>query len=354
MRKILASFCLLFSAAVIAFSQESSRTALFFERFFGPSEAAVARRAVLKEAFVPEIADTSAAARNSYTKAVREPFARIPGYALPASSKNQMELDVCFLSDAECAGRATGTPGLAAAAMYVYKRFSDLGLRTYERSFKADGVVGHNVLAEKQRPFADKWIVVMARMDGVGDHDGKRFPGADANASGVAALLSLAGSSSSLAPGYNLLFAAIDGHHHSMTGADDLYKLLEARGIGRRNVKMVVNIEEIGSDLSPVIKGWKSYVLILGGERYEEMLWRSNAGISLHLNYDYYGSRSFTDLFYRKASDQKVFLDHGYPCVMFTSGITMNTNRPDDTPSTLNYDILGRRVELIRRWVGML
>lgn len=309
---------------------------------------------LLKDAFMPEISDSSDVARRAFTKSIREPYATVPGYDMPASSANQLELDVRFLSDLECAGRATGTPGLAAAAMYVYRRFADMGLRTYERSFRADGAVGHNVIAEKQRPLSDKWIIVMARMDGVGDHDGKRFPGADANASGVAALLSLAESAASQAPGCNVMFAAIDGHHRSMAGADDLYNLLQARGIARRNVKMVINIEEIGSTLSPVIKGWKSYVLILGGERYEEQLWRSNAGLSLHLNYDYYGSRSFTDLFYRKASDQKVFLNHGFPCVMFTSGITMNTNRPEDTAASLDYAILGRRVELIRRWMGIL
>ena len=355
MRKILATFCFLAIVGTpVAFSQGSSRAALLLERFFGPTREASARRALLKETMVPEIVDTSHAAGLGFTKSVREPYAVIPGYSLPVPSKNQLEVDVCFLSDAECAGRASGTPGYSAAAMYVYRRFSDSGLHTFERSFDADGVPGHNIIGERQRPQARKWIIIMARLDGVGDHDGKRFPGADANASGVASLLSLADSSSELAPAYNLMFAAIDGHHHSMSGAEDLYRLLDMRGIGRRDVQMVINIEEIGSCLSPVIKGWKSYILMLGGEPYEEMFWRSNAGISLHLNYDYYGSSSFTDLFYRKASDQKAFLNRGFPCVMFTSGITMNTNRPEDTPSTLDYGILGRRVELIRRWVGML
>ena len=32
---------------------------------------------------------------------------------------------------------------------------------------------------------------------------------------------------------------------------------------------------------------------------------------------------------------------------MFTSGITMNTNKPADTPETLDYAILKRRILLI-------
>ena len=43
-------------------------------------------------------------------------------------------------------------------------------------------------------------------------------------------------------------------------------------------------------------------------------------------------------------SDQKPFLDHGIPSVMFTSGITLRNNKANDTADSLDYGILRRRV----------
>ncbi|MBR5924737.1 MAG: hypothetical protein IKZ60_04685, partial [Bacteroidales bacterium] len=73
--------------------------------------------------------------------------------------------------------------------------------------------------------------------------------------------------------------------------------------------------------------------------------------LALHLYYNYYGSRSFTDLFYRKVSDHKFFLDRGIPVLMFTSGITMNTNREGDKSETLDYPVFAKRVWLILSWL---
>ncbi len=39
---------------------------------------------------------------------------------------------------------------------------------------------------------------------------------------------------------------------------------------------------------------------------------------------------------------------------MFTSGITMNTNKASDTPDTLDYDILDRRIRLIAWWLRIV
>ena len=69
-----------------------------------------------------------------------------------------------------------------------------------------------------------------------------------------------------------------------------------------------------------------------------------NPGQGLDLGFSYYGSKDFTRVFYRTISDQKPFLEAGIPSVMFTSGITLRNNKPDDTPDTLDYGVLRRRV----------
>ena len=114
---------------------------------------------------------------------------------------------------------------------------------------------------------------------------------------------------------------------------------------------MVVSLDILGSTMSPPDKFWKNYLIVLGGNGWQRSLEKANMETALHLYYDYYGSRSFTDLFYRKVSDQKVFVSHGIPAVMFTSGITDHTNKESDTASTLDYRLLCLRARLISDWL---
>ena len=75
--------------------------------------------------------------------------------------------------------------------------------------------------------------------------------------------------------------------------------------------------------------------------------------IDLDICLSYYGSKNFTELFYR-LSDQRVFVDNRIPAVMFTSGITMNTNKVTDTISNIDLDLLSKRVAFISRWINSL
>ena len=67
--------------------------------------------------------------------------------------------------------------------------------------------------------------MVGAYYDGLGTVDGRLYPGADANASGVAALISLAHNAPS-SPRDGIIFVAFDGHSSDYAGARDLLRLL--------------------------------------------------------------------------------------------------------------------------------
>ena len=77
------------------------------------------------------------------------------------------------------------------------------------------------------------------------------------------------------------------------------------------------------------------------------------SGINLDLCQSYYGSKTFTEVFYR-LSDQRVFVDNKIPAVFFTSGITMNTNKTWDRADNLNYEVLHKRLKLIYYWIESL
>lgn len=259
--------------------------------------------------------------------------------------ESDLRRDVEFLSDSLCSGRQTGTAGASGAAFYLIRRLQSLGYELEYNTFRTEqDAVGRNIVTKQKgtRPA----ILLMASYDGLGKIGPRLYPGADSNASGVSALLWLAGQ---FKDRDDIIIAFVDGHNANMAGAEALKDFL-----GKRRLRMVVSLDILGSTMSPPDKFWKNYLIVLGGAPWQRSLEKANMETALHLYYDYYGSRSFTDLFYRKVSDHKVFLGRGIPVLMFTSGITMNTNREGDTFESLDYKIFAERVTLISNWLQAL
>ena len=308
---------------------------------------------------------------------------QVDAQVLTASSKDAEDKiseesllgDVAFLSGPFCKGRATGSGGGTAAAFYIADRFCEEGVipfgENYFRNFKTNEAVGHNVLGMlKGNPYngSDKFIIIAAHYDSLGELGGTTYPGADSNASGVASMLGIARMFSYMREGnriYNqhIIFAALDGKQLSMAGAQALWDDIDAgrlispvsgKPITRRNVTMFVNLDILGSTEAPIHKDRKDYLILLGAQQEHSRLFRTtndNYNIYLDLGYDYYGSKGFTDMFLRRVSDQKVFLQHGIYSVMFTSGITLRTNREDDNIQSLDYGILKKRSWLVFHWI---
>ena len=118
----------------------------------------------------------------------------------------------------------------------------------------------------------------------------------------------------------------------------------------------MVNIDQIGSTMSPLNDGRKDFIIMLGGKSFrnscDNLLSNVNSmyDINMDLGFTYYGSENFTKMFYR-LSDQRVFVDNRIPAILFTSGITMNTNKTWDKVGTLDMDVLQKRIYLMYHWV---
>lgn len=265
-------------------------------------------------------------------------------------SRAGLREDVEYLSSPLLGGRATGSVGAVETTWYVQRRFRAAGLETSMTFLQTGAGVVRNVTGvHRGNPQSSSYVLVTAYYDGLGTVDGVVYPGADANASGVAVLLSLADSLSHSRSNY--IFAAIDAHNSGRIGAE-----LLAREPWK--LSMVANIDVIGSTLAPPNKYRPDFIIVLGGDDFEKKNSKTfdslNIGPHLRIFYDYYRSKGFTDYFYNSASDQTPFLQKKIPAVMFTSGITMNTNKPDDTFDTLDYDVLERRRALILAWLKTL
>lgn len=245
-------------------------------------------------------------------------------------------------------GRGMGTPEVQRAVFHIARRFIDAGLWTKVQSFRSAGTTGHNVIGMTPG-YYDRYVLVCAYFDGIGTMGENVYPGADSNASGVAALMHLASMLSAIPDDGNTgyVFVAFDGHGADMAGSRAF-----AEEFGKKIV-LAVNLDIIGSTLEPVKKGRPDYLMALGGEMYDFSLSKANRDENLHLTYTYYGSRNFTDLFYKSMGDQKWFVQKKVPAVMFTSGITDRTNKPADTPDALDYEVFAKRVKVIGRWLEL-
>ena len=109
---------------------------------------------------------------------------------------------ISYLSSDELEGRKSGTQGIELAAQYIEKEFETIGLKTfnsdnYRQNFESRGLNLFNViglLEGKEKP--NEYIVISAHYDHIGinnDLEGDNiFNGANDNASGTTAVLSLA------------------------------------------------------------------------------------------------------------------------------------------------------------------
>ena len=236
-----------------------------------------------------------------------------------------------------------------------------------------DGKYGRNIigmLPGSKATTRDRYVIVGAHYDHLGTLEGKMYPGADANASGTAALLSLAEMLSEYRNGgkthdSNVIFVAFDAKEHDMAGSKALWRMIEngqlrdpqsGKTITKDKIALMVNIDQIGCTISPLSSGRKDYIIMLGTESLKpskrDMLSLCNRmfAIDMEIDLTYYGSRNFTRMFYR-LSDQRIFIDNGIPAVLFTSGITMNTNKTRDNAQTIDCEILRKRIFLMYHWL---
>ena len=275
-----------------------------------------------------------------------------------ASESLQREI-VEHLCDSVMEGRGSGTGGGMLAHNYILDRFEQLNLKPFyfrrqESFFYNEKITMHNVMGVVPAVgITDKYIVVSAHYDHLGVIKGKTYPGADDNASGVAALLALAQMFSQMrqdgtGPAVNILFVAFDGKEYSMAGSKRFVANLP---IATQDIICEINMDILGSTLVPVRKN-PEYLIVLGRntlpENMRNIVANCNWGRNLNLDIDFtfYGSDDFTRTIY-KLSDHYAFNQKGIPALFFTSGFHQHTLKTTDTPAIIDYKVLSKRTKLI-------
>lgn len=153
-----------------------------------------------------------------------------PGVPLGLVDQEALLRDVVSLAGPEAAGRYAGSAGSKVAQRYLTGRFEQIGATTvpgfgwkwpYAAVLSLDERYdGTNLMAVVRGDgTAPGWIVLSAHYDHLGMVDGKLHPGADDNASGVAAALAIAELVRREPLRHDLLVVLFDGEERGLSGS---------------------------------------------------------------------------------------------------------------------------------------
>jgi Zn-dependent M28 family amino/carboxypeptidase len=197
--------------------------------------------------------------------AIPLPSAAAANVQAPALDNAQLLDDVRILSSPAFEGRRTGSEGSRKAQAYLQSRFEALGLKSFSANYAAPFSFTHTSikgLATPGRPYPteypsavnyigyipgsavpERFIVVSAHYDHLGFKNGVLYPGADDNASGVAAMLAIAAWFKAHPPRHSIVFAAFDGEELGKRGAQ---AFVAALPFPKAKLALNLNLDMVG------------------------------------------------------------------------------------------------------------
>ena len=274
-----------------------------------------------------------------------------PAEGVPERAR--LQATVAYLAGEELAGRGS-SDDRERASQWVADAFDQVGAKP------VPGVVGRFVPfpAKEGRPGGRnvvgwipgrkdaEYVIVSAHFDHLGRVDGKVHPGADDNASGVAALLEIG---RCLASGFRLergvLLVAFDLEEQRMIGSR---AFVAAPPMPLDRCAAFVTIDMLGRSIGDLFPG---LLLAMGAERADALeavltAAKPAPGVTLReLGMD------FNQLGW---SDYVPFEERSIPCLFFTSGACRDYHRPTDTADRIDGAALEARTRAILGYVRAL
>jgi aminopeptidase N len=250
---------------------------------------------------------------------------------IPADELEIREI-VLSLSDPATEGRAPGTQGIERAAALVSGLFDRVGLTpagdggTWFQSFtspKVSGATMRNVIGILPGT-GEGFVIVGAHYDHLGlDADRALMPGADDNASGVAALFRIAKELKEDPSQHrrSVLFIAWSGEELGLLGSrwyvehpvkplESTYAMVNLDTVGRMEGKSLIALDaSSAAELPAALRG-------------------VNLAFGLDLSVPEKSPQG---------SDQVSFIEKGIPAVHFFTGANSDYHRSSDTPDKLSY-----------------
>jgi len=246
--------------------------------------------------------------------------------------------DVEILASDQFEGRKTGSKGNFMAAEYIIDRFKNIGLDAYNKDYKHgfefknrinEEIKGVNLIGYIEGK-SGQVIIISAHYDHVGIQNSEIYNGADDNASGVAAILSVANYFKRNKPENTLLFIAFDAEEMGLKGA---YSFLESPVPSMYQIKLNINLDMVShNDQSELYAaGTHKYPVIKDILKYADQ----DTGISIRFGHDdpNTGKDDWT-----MQSDHGPFAKKNIPFVYFGVEDHKDYHKPTDDFSSINPD----------------
>ncbi|MGH7702386.1 MAG: M28 family peptidase [Gemmatimonadales bacterium] len=290
----------------------------------------------------------------------------LPGGGPPGSALDQPAIldDLRSLSSPVFEGRRTGTPGGLKARAYVTERFRAAGLDSLNGSFLQPFSFVHRsirALWHRDRPFQMTFsdaanvigylpgasnggpcLVLSAHYDHLGVRDGSVYPGADDNASGVAALLGVARYLKLHPPNHCIVFAAFDAEELGLRGSR---RFVERPAIPLDRVAFNLNLDMISrsEDSSLVAAGTLQQPAL--HPYLVEVAARTPVKLRLGHDRPWYRAGLVPD--WTESSDHAPFHDRGIPYLYLGVENHPDYHRPTDTFERVDQGFYLQVAELI-------
>lgn len=281
----------------------------------------------------------------------------VAGCATPAASRPELMQDVAYLAKLD--GRAAGSSGEVIAADYVAVALRQLDLAPQRQAltYPADSANVYALLPGA----TDEVIVIGAHLD----HLGPGFPGADDNASGVAAVLGIARALRHERLGRSILFVFFAAEEQGLLGSK---QLVAAPPVPLGNIKAMVNLDMVGRPLLDAFR-YRAPLFLVGIDRDRSVGLvgaRSFPGLRALVDRAFgsdevVAAEDLPDLIGREVeaqsqgrSDSASFERAGIPSLFFGDGESSDYHAKGDTVTRLKPWVLERRARAIAEVVRRL
>ena len=269
---------------------------------------------------------------------------------------SQIEIDsIALLRDVEVlasdsmAGRKTNTAGSQKARSYLVRRMQENGLLPWNQQFAfpftAGKITGVNLVGHlKGTDPRAGWFVLTAHYDHLGLEHGKLHPGADDNASGVAAILEMCNYFRKNPPKHSMLFVFFDAEEIGLVGSKEFVK---QSPIPLSNIQLNVNLDMVSRN--------ESNELYLCGSKYNPLLseildtMTTVSKVQLRFGHDSKFQEDWTN-----SSDHASFHHKGIPFVYFGVEDHADYHSPRDTYQNIEPAFFAESVRLMIESVQIL
>ena len=258
-----------------------------------------------------------------------------------AFANTDLEQDIITLTSAQFAGRKTNTKGSKLAADFIVERFVALGYSVNEQGFTYQSgffgkAKGRNIIASQNSRCENcKKVIFTAHYDHLGQKGSRLYPGANDNASGVAALLYLAEHFAQSPQPYQLVFVATDAEENGLLGSEYLVSTLN-----KDEIKLNINLDMlVVNPRNPRIyvfldkqslAQYQTDIKTLSDEQLTFMATSSSARLNrlFDLKVDW-----------RRASDHYSFAKAGIPYIYFGIGHDKHHHQSTDTAAHIDFTL---------------